>query len=131
MTDTTTKRKRGRPVGSKDTVPRYRAGVPRVATEPSLTVEQKIGRLNSPMKVSTLAKIFGMSPGVLRKRIRDGHLRAFDKDGITCVEPADALSFWRSGVDRRAKRDTLLTEIEVSSDPTKRVRQIRNILENM
>jgi hypothetical protein len=100
--------------------------------EPTLTVEQKIIRLNCPMKVSTLAAIFGMSPGKLRKNIKEGMLRAFDKGGMTFIEPADALAFWKSGVESgRKKRDTLPTSIEVSTDPTKRVRQIRNILENL
>ena len=90
------KRKRGRPFGAKDSKPRYRAPLPSVATEPSLTVEQKLRKLARPMTIKELAAVTGMSKAHLRKNIVNGKLQAF-KSGVILIEAADALAFWRNG----------------------------------
>jgi hypothetical protein len=98
----TLKRGRGRPAGSKDSKPRvYRSklaadddGKPEL-----LTVEDKIRALTSPVRLSTLAEISGLSEAVLRKKVQQGKIRAFKRSGIVLIEPKDFLSYWLGGVD--------------------------------
>ncbi len=93
----TIKRKRGRPVGSKDSKPRqYRNTVPTFG-DGLLSVEDKIRQLNRPVRVGVIAAMSGLSEGTLRKKIEQGKLRAFKRSGITVVEPLDFLEYWLQG----------------------------------
>jgi hypothetical protein len=97
---TEVKRKPGRPKGSKDSYPRTRGhvGLSPVATEPLLTVEQKILSLACPMKISTLSKICGMSKAHLRNKVLTGKLRAFYRSGMMLIEPEAFLEYWKGGL---------------------------------
>ena len=90
-----TKRKRGRPRGSRDSKPRYRRVVPREILEtPALTVAQRVNLLNRPARVSIFSKICGLSEGLLRKKVNVGEIRAFHRSGLLLIEPADFLAYW-------------------------------------
>jgi hypothetical protein len=91
-------RKPGRPKGSKDSKPRKPIGFPPVATEPLLTVEQKVRQLASPMKISVLAAICGMSKAHLRNKVLTGKLRAFYRSGMMLIEPEAFLEYWKGGL---------------------------------
>jgi hypothetical protein len=46
------------------------------------SVEDQIGRLKHPVRVSILSDISGLSEAMLRKKIEQGKLRAFKRSGI-------------------------------------------------
>lgn len=97
----TTKRKRGRPVGSKDSVKRVYRGRPATALSPAgemLSVEEQIRRLRHPVRVSTLSLICGLSEALLRKKIQQGKIGGvFKRSGVILVEPAAFLKYWLGG----------------------------------
>jgi hypothetical protein len=97
------KRKRGRPAGSRDSKPRtFRSKtLGESVSDPSglLSVEDQIRRLKSPVRVSTLSAISGLSEATLRKKIEQGKLRAYKRSGIILIEPKDFLQYWAGGTN--------------------------------
>lgn len=99
---TTPVKRRGRPRGVKETRPRYRGRIHgREKTGELLTVEQEIRQLIRPARVNTYARISGLSAATLRKRIKNGHLRAFQENGIVVVEPVEFLRYWLARTNGR------------------------------
>jgi integrase/recombinase XerD len=97
-TQTTQKRGRGRPAGSKDTKPRqYHSRVAITEVEGLTTVEEKIRALKAPAKLSTYAAISGLSESVLRRKISQGKIRAFVRSRMIMVEPRFFLEYWNGG----------------------------------
>jgi hypothetical protein len=96
-----TKRKRGRPVGSKDSKPRvYKSRVLELSENTDgglLSVEERVRRLTRPARVSTLSAISGLSGATLRKKIEQGKIRAFKRSGMLLIEPKDFLAYWLGG----------------------------------
>ena len=105
-------RKRGRPVGSRDSKPRRFLG--RTMIEDALaagcktdagdidygvmmSVEERLRKLNRPVRVSLLAAICGLSVATLRKKVLQGKIKAFKRSGILLVEPSQFLEYWLGG----------------------------------
>jgi hypothetical protein len=92
------KRGRGRPAGSKDSKPRqYHSRAAVIEVEGLTTVEEKVRALKAPAKLSTYARISGLSESVLRRKISQGKIRAFVRSHMLLIEPRFFLEYWQGG----------------------------------
>jgi hypothetical protein len=95
------KRRRGRPMGSKDkNGPRRYRRNDIVKNGTGLSVEEQLRQLTRPGRVGVYAEISGLSAATIRKKIEQGKIRVFVKSSVTLVEPGDFLQYWLAG--RRA-----------------------------
>jgi hypothetical protein len=90
------KRRRGRPMGSKDKngPRRYRRND---AADGTGSVEEQLRQLTRPGRVGVYAEISGLSAATIREKIVAGKIRAFIRSSVTLIEPGDFLQYWLAG----------------------------------
>ena len=78
-------------------IPPPSPSAPLIEVEGLTTVEEKVRALKAPAKLSTYARISGLSESVLRRKISQGKIRAFVRSHMLLIEPRFFLEYWQGG----------------------------------